>query len=135
MCTKGGKISVCVRVKRRKLGSRQNLADEGGENMIDDILHSVEDAEKKAADTVKRAKEQSAQIASDAKTEADQLKDKGRKLFELESRERRRLTAEEEAVKDEVEKAAVLEEIMNLQEEAKKKESQIVTQLIAELVV
>ncbi|MDD3277701.1 MAG: hypothetical protein PHG16_02270 [Lachnospiraceae bacterium] len=103
--------------------------------MIDDILHSVEDAEKKAADTVKRAKEQSAQIASDAKTEADQLKDKGRKLFELESRERRRLTAEEEAVKDEVEKAAVLEEIMNLQEEAKKKESQIVTQLIAELVV
>lgn len=103
--------------------------------MIDEILHSVSDAEAKAAESLKAAKEESAQIAADAAAEADQLMSRGRELFDLESREKRKLAEEEEAVKDEEEKAVVLREIEKLKADAEEKKAQIVSQLIAELVV
>lgn len=103
--------------------------------MIDDILNSVNEAEAKAAESLKAAKQTSAQIAADAATEADLLMSKGRELFDLEASEKRKLAEEEEAVKDAEEKAAVLGEIEKLKAEAKAKEAQIVSQLIAELVV
>lgn len=65
----------------------------------------------------------------------DQLMSRGRELFDLESREKRKLAEEEEAVKDEEEKAVVLREIEKLKADAEEKKAQIVSQLIAELVV
>lgn len=45
--------------------------------MIDEILHSVSDAEAKAAESLKAAKEESAQIAADAAAEAGSVDEQG----------------------------------------------------------
>lgn len=102
--------------------------------MIDDILHSVGEAEEQADQILKNVKKECQRIKDEAVQEVEDLWRKKKEIFQKDEETKRILVRQEEVQKDEEAKADVSRYIKEMREHAYEKSDQIVEQLVGNMI-
>lgn len=102
--------------------------------MIDDILHSVGEAEEQADQILKNVKKECQRIKDKAVQEVEDLWKKKKEIFQNDEETKRILVRQEEVQKDEEAKADVSRYIKEMREHAYEKSDQIVEQLVGNMI-
>ncbi|HIU76255.1 MAG TPA: hypothetical protein IAC62_10260 [Candidatus Pelethocola excrementipullorum] len=102
--------------------------------MIDDILHSVGEAEEQADQMLKNVKEECQQIKDEAVQEVKNLWRKKKEKFQKDEETQRISVRQEEAQKDEDAKADVSRYIKEMREHAYEKSDQMIEQLVGNMI-
>lgn len=102
--------------------------------MIDDILHSVGEAEEQADQILKNVKKECQRIKDEAVQEVEDLWKKKKEIFQNDEETKRILVRQEEVQKDEEAKADVSRYIKEMREHAYEKSDQIVEQLVGNMI-
>lgn len=102
--------------------------------MIDDILHSVGEAEEQADQILKNVKKECQRIKDEAVQEVEDLWKKKKEIFQNDEETKRILVRQEEVQKDEEAKAEVSRYIKEMREHAYEKSDQILEQLVGNMI-
>lgn len=102
--------------------------------MIDDILHSVGEAEEQADQMLKNVKEECQRIKDEAVQEVENLWRKKKEEFQKYEEIQRISVRQEEAQKDEEAKADVSRYIKEMREHAYEKSDQMIEQLVGNMI-
>lgn len=102
--------------------------------MIDDILHSVGEAEEQADQILKNVKKECQRIKDEAVQEVEDLWKKKKEIFQNDEETKRILVRQEEVQKDEEAKTDVSRYIKEMREHAYEKSDQIVEQLVGNMI-
>lgn len=102
--------------------------------MIDDILHSVGEAEEQADQMLKNVKEECQRIKDEAVQEVENLWRKKKEEFQKDEEIQRISVRQEEAQKDEEAKADVSRYIKEMREHAYEKSDQMIEQLVGNMI-
>lgn len=102
--------------------------------MIDDILHSVGEAEEQADQMLKNVKEECQRIKDEAVQEVENLWRKKKEEFQKDEEVQRISVRQEEVQKDEEAKADVSRYIKEMREHAYEKSDQMIEQLVGNMI-
>lgn len=102
--------------------------------MIDDILHSVGEAEEQADQILKNVKKECQRIKDEAVQEVEDLWKKKKEIFQNDEETKRILVRQEEVQKDEEAETDVSRYIKEMREHAYEKSDQIVEQLVGNMI-
>lgn len=105
----------------------------GGENMIDAILHSVEQAEKEADEILQKARKQAKERKQQADVQAEELRRTEQERLLGEAQAQKSLCLQEEEKKMEAEKETIRLDIRFLKAGAEKREDEIVSSLLSQI--